>query len=162
MNKNRINKANFDEKVNFRRFPGNMQSAMIVNNLAYIFYIAAIIWPQLIWLGLGTMFFNLFQLIGHGIKMNCGMKTWYNPGLGTVVFLFVPISIYYMVFIVNNQLVTGWDWFGGAITFILATILTTILPVQILKDVNSPYEIPEHQVECCNKVQAFASLERKN
>lgn len=43
-----INKANFGEKVNFRRFPGNMQSAMIVNTLAYVFYIAAIIWPQLI------------------------------------------------------------------------------------------------------------------
>lgn len=32
-----INKANFNEKINFRSFPGNMQSSMIVNNLAYIF-----------------------------------------------------------------------------------------------------------------------------
>lgn len=156
-----INKGNFGEKVNFRKFPGNMQSSMIVNNLAYILYISAIIWPQLTWLGLSTMFFNLFQLVGHGIKMNRGMKAWYNPGLASVVFLFVPISIYYIIFIVNNQLVTGLDWFLGAITFILATIITTILPVQILKDTNSPYPIPEHQVECCDKVQAFASLERK-
>lgn len=156
-----INKANFNEKVNFRSFPGNMQSSMIVNNSAYIFYIAAIICPQFIWLGLATMFFNLFQLIGHGIKMNIGLKTWYNPGLASVVFLFVPISIYYMIFIVNNNLVTGWDWIGGAITFILAVIITTILPVQLLKDVNTPYPIPEHQVECLDKVQAFASLGKK-
>ena len=155
-----INKANFNEKINFRSFPGNIQSSMIVNNLAYIFYIAAIIWPQFIWLGLATMFFNLFQLIGHGIKMNIGLKTWYNPGLASVVFLFVPISIYYMIFIINNNLVTGWDWFYGVITFILAVLITTILPVQLLKDVNTPYPISEHQVECCDKVQFFASLEK--
>jgi hypothetical protein len=156
-----INKANFNEKVNYRTYPGNMNSSMIVNTLAYVFYIAAIIWPQLIWLGLGTMFFNLFQFIGHGIKMNHGLKTWYNPGLASVVFLFIPLSIYYMVYIVNNRLVTGWDWFGGVLTFIIVLIATTILPVQLLKDVNTPYPITEKQVECINKVQAFASLEHK-
>lgn len=147
-----INKANFGEKVNYRNYPGNMQSAMIVNNSAYIFYIAAIIFPKFIWLGLGTMFFNLFQLIGHGLKMNKGMRTWYNPGLASVIFLFVPISIYYMFFIVNNELVTPLDWVAGALTFIIATLLTTILPVQLLKNVNSPYVVPESQVEACNKV----------
>lgn len=43
-----INKSNFGEKVNFHSFPGNMHSSMIVNNLAYVFYIAAIICPQFI------------------------------------------------------------------------------------------------------------------
>lgn len=156
-----INKANFGEKVHFRNYPGNMQSSMIVNHLAYVFYIAAIIWPQFIWLGLATMFFNLFQFLGHGIQMNRGMKTWYNPGLITVIFLFIPISIYYMYFIVTNDLVTGWDWLSGALTFIIALIVTTILPVQILKDKNSPYVIPEWQVERCHKVQEFASLKRE-
>ncbi|MGN1400469.1 MAG: HXXEE domain-containing protein [Bacillus sp. (in: firmicutes)] len=157
-----INKANFGEKVNFRRYPGNMQSSMIVNHLAYIVYICAIIWPEFIWLGLATMFFNLFQFIGHGIQMNRSMKTWYNPGLASVIFLFIPISIYYMYFIVTNNLVTGWDWLWGAITFIIILILTTILPVQALKDENSPYAIPEWQIERCNKVQEFASLDRNN
>ena len=156
-----INKANFGEKINYRNYPGNMQSSMIVNNLAYVFYIAAIIFPEFIWLGLGTMFFNLFQLIGHGLKMNKGMRTWYNPGLASVIFLFVPISIYYMFFIVNNQLVTPLDWFGGVLTFIIAVLLTTILPVQMLKDINSPYPIPESQIEACDKVQSFASIDSK-
>lgn len=155
-----INKGNFDEKEHYRNFPGNMHSAMIVNNSAYLVYLLALIFPQFIWLGLGTMFFNLFQLVGHGIKMNRGMKTWYNPGLGTTIVLLVPISIYYITYIVNHQLVSGWDWFGGAITFILATLITTILPVQLLKDINSPYVVPEYQIECCDKVQAFASLHK--
>lgn len=112
-----INKANFGEKIKFRNYPGNMQSSMIVNNLAYVFYIAAIIWPQLIWLGLATMFFNLFQLLGHGLKMNRALKTWYNPGLASVVFLFVPISIYYITYVINNNLVNGWDWFLGIVNY---------------------------------------------
>ncbi|MGM9965233.1 MAG: hypothetical protein ACI32Z_08855 [Clostridium sp.] len=67
-----------------------------------------------------------------------------------------------MIFITNNNLVTGWDWLYGVITFILAVLITTILPVQLLKDVNTPYPISEHQVECCDKVQFFASLKKSN
>lgn len=156
-----INKANFGEKVNYRTFPGNMHSSMIVNHLAYVVYIAAIIWSEFIWLGLATMFFNLFQFIGHGIQMNSRLKTWYNPGLASVIFFLIPISIYYMVFIVSNDLVTGWDWFWGAASFFIVLTLTTILPVQALKNVNSPYAVPEWQVNRCNEVQAFASLEKK-
>lgn len=157
-----INKATFGEKTNFRRYPGNLHSSMIVNNSAYLVYIAAIIFPQLIWLGLGTMFFNLFQLIGHGIQMNKALKTWYNPGLLSVVFLFIPISIYYMIFVVNNGYVSGWDWLFGAIAFLALILLTTILPVQLLKDKNSPYIMSECQVEQFDKMKAFASLEKKN
>lgn len=112
-----INKANLGEKIKFRNYPGNMQSSMIVNNLAYVFYIAAIIWPQLIWLGLATMFFNLFQLLGHELKMNRALKTWYNPGLASVVFLFVPINIYYITYVINNNLVNGWDWFLDIVNY---------------------------------------------
>lgn len=154
-----INKATFGEKTDFRCYPGNMRSAMIVNNSAYVVYILAIVFPDLICLGLGTMFFNLFQLISHGIQMNRGIKTWYNPGLVSVVFLFVPISIYYMYFIVHNQLATGLDWLFGGLTFLGVTLLTTILPVQAMKSRNSLYPIPERQLEMSDKVQSFTSLD---
>lgn len=156
-----INIATFNEKTNFRNYPGNMQSSMFVNNLAYVVYISAIIFPELIWLGLATMFFNLFQFIGHGLQMNKALKTWYNPGLASVVFLFIPISIYYMVFITENNLTTTWDWVLGAIAFVVTLIVTTILPVQLLKDKNSPYVVPEWQIEQFNKVKNFASLSKK-
>ena len=156
-----INIATFGEKVNFRNYPGNMQSSMIVNLLAHIIYITAIFYPQLIWLGLATMLFNLFQFIGHGIQMNRALKTWYNPGLASVVFLFIPISIYYMIFIIDNQLATTSDWIFGAVAFVSMTALTVIFPVQILKDKNSPYIVPEWQIEQFNKVKEFASLTKK-
>lgn len=153
-----INKGNFDEKKDYRTYPGNMLSSMIVNNSAWAVYIAAILLPQAIWLGLGTMFFNIFQLFGHGVKMNAGMKTWYNPGLASTVFLLVPVSIYYMYFVATHHLATTTDWMLGIVAFILTILLTTILPVQFLKDRNTRYAMPEWQVKQMNKVQAFASL----
>lgn len=156
-----INKGNFNEKKDYCTYPGNMLSSMIVNNSAWLIYILAIIFPQAIWLGLGTMFFNIFQLIGHGFKMNAGMKTWYNPGLASTVFLLVPISIYYMCFITSNQLVTTSDWIWGVVAFFLTMLLTTILPVQLLKDRHTRYAMPEWQVMQMNKVQAFTSLKQK-
>ena len=153
-----INKVVWKEEENFRRYQGNTQSIMIVNLSAWVFYIVAIFCPQFIWLGLGTMFFNLFQFVGHGIQMNKALKTWYNSGLASVVFLFIPIGIYYMVFVTGNQLATTWNWIFGVITFVVAFVVTTVLPVQLLKDKNSPYIIPEWQVERFNKVKDFASL----
>lgn len=156
-----INKGNFGESKYYRSYPGNMLSSMIVNNSAWLVYTAAIIFPKTIWLGLGTMFFNLFQLIGHGIKMNIGMKAWYNQGLASTVFLLVPISVYYMFFINNNRLATSTDYVLGIVAFFLTMLLTTILPVQLLKNKNTRYVIPEWQVKRMNAVQAFASLNRK-
>lgn len=157
-----INKGNFGERKDYRTYPGNMLSSMIVNNSAWLVYIAAILYPKAIWLGLGTMFFNLFQLVGHGIKMNAGMRTWYNPGLASTVFLLVPVSVWYICFIITHRLATGGDWMLGVAAFIVTMLLTTILPVQLLKDRNTKYVMPEWQVARMNKVQTFASLERKN
>ena len=156
-----INKVVWKEEENYRRYQGNTQSIMIVNVSAWVLYLVAFFNPQLIWLGLGTMFFNLFQFVGHGIQMNKALKTWYNPGLASVLFLFIPIGIYYMLFVTENQLATTWDWIFGVITFILAFVVTTVLPVQLLKDKNSPYEIPEWQVEKFNKVMKWASISKK-
>lgn len=156
-----VNMATFGEKVNYMKYPGNMLSSMIVNHLAWITYLLAFFFPQLIWLGLGTMFFNLFQFIGHGIQMNKALKTWYNSGLASVIFLFIPISIYYMVFITENNLVSLWDWIFGGLTFVLSTALTVIFPVQKLKNINTKYPCPEYQLELLDKVRSVASFNSK-
>lgn len=67
----------------------------------------------MVWLGIGTMFFNLFQLYGHGWQMNKALNTWYNPDLASVMFLFVPIALYYFYFISARDLATWTTWLGG-------------------------------------------------
>ena len=56
-----INAVMYGERRDDDRYPGNMQSMLIVNTVgAYAFYVAAIALPQAIWLGLATMFFGFF------------------------------------------------------------------------------------------------------
>ncbi|MDO4879819.1 MAG: HXXEE domain-containing protein [Capnocytophaga sp.] len=148
-----VNKATFNERALFRNFPGNMHSSMIVNHLAYAIYLVAIIFSDLIWLGVATMFFNLFQLFGHGLQMNRVLNTWYNPGLASVIFLFIPISVYYFIFIIDNDLITSIGWFYGTSAFVGMVLFSTILPVQLLKNKKSPYVIPEWQVQQQEKLQ---------
>ena len=90
-----INRGFYGEQTLYRQYPGNWNSIMIVNLSAYIFYILALVFPQAIWLGIATMLFNLFQLLGHALEMNIKLKTWYNPGLLTAVFGLLPISLWY-------------------------------------------------------------------
>ncbi|KRK95914.1 hypothetical protein FD25_GL002374 [Levilactobacillus acidifarinae DSM 19394] len=131
---------------------------MLVNTLAYIPYLAAIIWPTWYWLGIGTMFFNLFQFLGHAFKMNFGMKTWYNPGLATVIVLMMPISIAYWVHI--WPIVGGWSWGLGIIALVVMLIVTVILPVQLLKSRTTDAVIPERQIRQFNWVKKAAAIRR--
>ncbi len=153
-----INLATFNEQENFLRYPGNMHSSMWVNTLAHIAYIVAIFHPEWTWLGIGTMCFNLFQFVGHGIQMNKALKTWYNPGLASVIFLFIPISLYYFYFVSQNDLVSGWHWAAGIGGFIGLLLVTTIAPVQILKDKNTPYPITDEQFEKFKKITALCRI----
>lgn len=156
-----INRAYYGEEKLYRKYPGNWNSVMIVNLSAYVFYILAVAFPNMIWLGIATMLFNLFQVLGHGIQMNIKLKTWYNPGLATSLFLFLPISIYYFYYILNHCSVSGKDWLYGVLVMVLILIATVITPVQSLKNKESKYVIPEWQVSQFEKVKEFASLKRK-
>ncbi|MGN0406532.1 MAG: HXXEE domain-containing protein [Bariatricus sp.] len=156
-----INRAFYGEQTKYRRYPGNWNSIMIVNLSAYIFYIVALLFPQVIWLGIATMLFNLFQVLGHVFEMNIKLKTWYNPGMATSIFLFLPISLFYFIRMCGRNLVSGSDWILGAAALAGILAVTVILPVQCLKNENSPYEIPEEQVERFEKVRGLTSVWKK-
>lgn len=138
-----INLANFNEKKRYMTYPGNMYSSMIVNHLAYVVYIMAIIFPNLLWLSIAIMFFNLFQLVGHGFKMNKSLGTWYNPGLASTILLLVPIALYYLISI--NSIATISSYLIGFVSFVVILITTTIAPVQFMKNENTPFPMENAQ-----------------
>ncbi len=140
-----INKIFWNEKEHYLNYPGNWNSIMIVNLSAYIFYILAFCLPNVKWLGLATMLFNLFQVIGHCFEMNIKGKTWYNPGMLTSILLFLPISIAYIIHIVKD--ITIFTWFAAIVTLAVMLSVSVILPVQGMKKKDSPYPIPEWQYE---------------
>ena len=105
-----INRVVYNEEQLADRYPGNTLSIMLVNTIAWGIYIVSIFLPNIIWLGLGTILFSLFQLLGHGFEMNIKLKTWYNPGLATTVFLFVPLGAFFISYATSYSLLTGMDW----------------------------------------------------
>ena len=79
------------------RFPLNQLSAMITNVIAaYPFYLLPVFLPNVIWLGLAPVLFGIMQFMVHGVMTNKKMKSIYNPGLGAVMLLHIPIGIYYI------------------------------------------------------------------
>lgn len=156
-----INRYFYDAGDNFRNYPGNWNSCMIVNLSAYVFYLLALAFPQLVWLGMATMFFNLYQVLGHGIQMNVQMRTWYNPGMATAICLFLPISCTYIATVVGAGAIAGITWLYAVLAFAAIAALTVIAPVQGLKREDSPYAVPEWQVEQLEKVRAFAHVGKR-
>ncbi len=148
-----INRVFWGEKERYMNYPGNWNSIMIVNLSAYIFYIAALFLPEIIWLGLGTMLFNLFQVFGHCFQMNIKGKTWYNPGMATSVTFFLPISIAYIVEV--SKSIAATTWLIAVVALIFMLLLSVILPVQLLKKENSPYIIPSWQNKQFEKMQSI-------
>lgn len=153
-----INRYFYGKPDNYRRFPGNWNSIMVVNLSAYVFYVLALVLPQLTWLGMATMFFNLYQVLGHCIQMNLKMGTWYNPGMATSVFLFLPVSVCYMVVVAGSGQMLAADWALAAVCFALIAAVSVVLPVQAMKRADSPYPIPQWQVERLEQVRAWASF----
>lgn len=142
-----INRVIYDERQLTDHYPGNMQSIMIVNTSAWLVYVLAIVLPEVYWLGLGVILFSLFQILGHVIQMNLKLHTWYNPGMATTIVLFLPIGINYIRFVIRHSLVTGWIWTLAILTLIACIVLTIVLPVQALKNKQTPYRIPAWQVK---------------
>ncbi|HGD6842974.1 TPA: HXXEE domain-containing protein [Streptococcus agalactiae] len=155
-----INYVVYDEEELMDRFPGNTQSIMLVNTIAWLLYIASIAFPQAYWLGLGVMFFSLTQLLGHGFQMNIKLKTWYNPGLATTVFLLVPIACAYIYQASAEGMLTWGDWLGGFIMLIVCVLTSIIAPVQLLKDKKTNYIISPWQMDRFHKVINFVRIKK--
>ena len=139
------------------RYPLNRRGVFIVNVLfAYSFYIIAIIFPGLIWLGLAQVLFGMAQFFVHGIAINVKMKSFYNPGLGAVVLLHWPIGLYYIWYVYANGLMQSWDWIVGIGLTLLVAMLSVYLPVTKLKDRNSKYAFSAEEMERFNVKEKMA------
>ena len=143
-----FNMAFSRERENPDRYPLNKKSSLLVNVvLAYPLYLIAIFLPNVIWLGLAQVFFGMAQIFIHGIIINAKMKRFYNPGLAAVVFLHIPIGIYYIWYVVTSGLVGPWDFPGGVALTIAAAALVIWAPVKLLSDKQSPYPWSKSEME---------------
>jgi hypothetical protein len=112
------------------RYPLNPQNVLITNVfVAYTHYVLPIVFPNIIWLGFAPLLFGMSQIILHGVMVNKKMQSIYNPGLISIVFMWWPIGIYYIWYVVTNGLAPWWDW-PVAVVYMLATLIFGIsMPV---------------------------------
>ena len=153
-----INRVIYDERELTNRYPGNMQSIMIVNTSAWVVYLLSILLPNVYWLGLGVILFSLFQILGHVVQMNLKLHTWYNPGMATTILLFLPIGVAYIDAVTVHGLITSWNWVVALLILIACILLTIVLPVQALKNKQTPYPIPVWQVKRFEQVRHLAHV----
>jgi Protein of unknown function with HXXEE motif len=123
------------------RYPLNRMSCLCVNVFtAYPFYLLPVLFPGLVWLGLAQILFGMVgQLIVHGIVINRKLHTLYNPGLGVVLLLHVPIGVYYIRYLYAHELVQPWHWLAGILCMGLGALVMIALPIKLFEDKHSPY-----------------------
>ena len=130
------------------RYPLNRLSALVVNVIfAYPYYIIPIIFPNLIWMGLGQILFGMTQLAVHGVVINRKMHSIYNPGLLVVIFLHWPIGVYYIWYVISNHLVHWWMLPVAALWLAAGAVVGVAMPVtKWFADANSPYPFNEKEM----------------
>jgi hypothetical protein len=131
------------------RFPLNQNSAMLINTLAaYGFYLVPVFFPDAYWLGIAPTLFGFGQFVIHGIVTPKKFGAFYNPGLAAVVFLHIPIGVFYLLHISTLGAVNATDWIT-AIAYALIFIFVTLKKMTYtwLASIDSPYpfEIEEMQ-----------------
>jgi hypothetical protein len=139
-----FNIAVMNERQAPDRYPLNASEVLVVNVvLGYPLYIVPIIFPQFVWLGIAQVSMGMLQILIHGVIINIKLKSLYNPGLATVLFLHFPIGLYYMWYVITHGLATPADFLVGIALAIVAGGLTIVLPMRLMGDRNSPYPFPD-------------------
>lgn len=121
------------------RYPFNANQTMVTNLAIWPFYIAAIMWPEAIWLALPTILAALAQPLAHAVAMPLRLRLAYNPGMLTSVFLFIPVGVAYLVHVTSNGLAGPADWIVGSLGAVAFLGLTVGLPIRLMHSCDSRY-----------------------
>lgn len=125
------------------RYPLNTKSAFIVNICcAYPIYILGIIFFNVHVISIFITYFTMTQIFVHGIVMNRKMGTLYNPGVGTALFVMVPVGIYSLHFIGSHYNIPSWNWWAPLVAFPFIAFLTILLPILACRDLGTSYVFP--------------------
>jgi len=92
------------------RYPLNQLNAAFINVAAWLFYLVPVFFPPAVWVGLAPVVFGFSQFGMHGILNNRKLRSLYNPGLAAVVLGHIPLGIWYLVEVYNQQMISAWDW----------------------------------------------------
>ena len=143
-----MNRAFMGETEVPERFPLNKKSAFVCNVLLmYPLYLLAIVFCQQIWLGLTMVVTGVAQIFVHGIAFNRKLGTLYNPGMATIIGLFIPLCALYIWTVVQMGVVRWWHWLVALFLQPIVGMLCLMGPIKLLQDRQSPDIWPPHEAE---------------
>ena len=135
-----MNAIAFGERTVPDRYPLNANTAMINNVfMTYTFYMTAIFFPDVIWLGLMQVGQGMVQALNHVFYNNLKLKRFYNPGMASVVLLHWPVGIYYIWYVHSNTLAATGDYVIGLLGSFALIFILWLGPVALLKSKTSNY-----------------------
>jgi hypothetical protein len=133
------------------RYPLNKQSTFFVNIVgAYPMYLIAICFPHWYWYGIIVACFGLVQFIIHGIMFPIKFKSYYNPGVATVITIFIPMALYYFWYIHSYCDVQPWEWWVGILLTPVVSSVVVTLPIKIFKSKTSPFPFTPEEMKRFN------------
>ena len=142
------------------RYPLNQNNAFFMNVvLAYPFYLIAVFFPDMVWLGLAPVLFGILQFVVHGFATNGKLKSFYNPGLAAVVLGHIPIGIWYLVEVYAKGMISLWDWvFAVALMALLMGGGMKGIGYGTLADEDSPYPFALEEIERFDRLGHLARI----
>ncbi|HEX2786990.1 MAG TPA: HXXEE domain-containing protein [Ignavibacteria bacterium] len=131
------------------RYPLNTSSAFIINViLGWGVYAAAIfVNNNAIWFTMIPIIVSLGNFMAHTTLFNIKGKTFYNPGMLTSIFLFLPIVIYYFYYVSSSNLAETSDYIIGIILGIILNYVGIIKVINWMKNKNTPYVFQPRQAK---------------
>jgi hypothetical protein len=129
------------------RYPLSAWTAWINNFcLAYVMYGIAALFPSVAWLGIAGSLLGFGQVWAHGFMENRALKSFYNPGLVTAIFMFLPIGAAYLWIGQTSGFFSVWDWGFGVVYLAVFMGIFQWWSFQYMPNENSPYPFSPEEV----------------
>jgi len=142
-----INKVLFSSKYP-DRYPLNTNTAFIVNVLLgwTLYLFSAVFAERTLWLAIAAILVSCGNVIAHTLLFNIRGKTIYNPGMLTALVLFLPISVYFFIFITRYNLANVNDYLIGIPLGLAINYFGIIKLIIILKNKQTIFIFPKRFV----------------
>ncbi|MCM1285669.1 MAG: HXXEE domain-containing protein [Acetobacter sp.] len=149
-----FNKEAFPANAPIDRYPLNQFSTMWGNCLVvFTVYLFPMIWPDKIALGIMPMIFGILQLPVHG-GMSIMIRSPYNPGLLSVILLHIPIGIYYLHYVIANELAVSSTWIIAIAYLLFVMIFVVALPTyKFFPNMDTKWPFTNAQVKCYERIK---------
>ncbi|MEO9257175.1 MAG: HXXEE domain-containing protein [Crocinitomicaceae bacterium] len=123
------------------RFPLNTNTAFYINVFLGwgVYFLAAVFAEKAIWLGITSILVSVGNTIAHTFLFNIKGKTFYNAGMLTTWFLFVPVIYFFFHIIHSEHLVTATDYWIGIPLGVVLNYVGILKVIDWASDKNTPY-----------------------